>query len=75
MSENEALWRFSHYETGGEEDAMRKAYVVRLTEEERRGLERVMTARDMAARTLPHAYILLNPTQSGRGSRRAGVAR
>lgn len=38
---------------------MRKAYVVRLTDDERRGLERVVTAGQATARTLTHAYILL----------------
>lgn len=50
---------------------MRKAYVVRLTEDERRGLERVVTAGQPAARTLTHAYILLKADAgaAGRGWR------
>jgi transposase len=46
---------------------MRMAYVVRLSEAERRGLERVVTAGQTAARTLTHAYILLKADAGAAG--------
>jgi transposase len=46
---------------------MRKGYVVRLTEDERRGLERVVTAGQTAARTLTQADILLKADAGAAG--------
>jgi transposase len=48
---------------------MRTTYVVRLTEDERRGLERMVTAGQTAARTLTHAYILLKADAGAAGPR------
>lgn len=46
---------------------MRKGYVVRLTEDERRGLERVVSTGQTAARTLSHAHILLKADTGAAG--------
>src|SRR5215469_5061032 len=46
---------------------MRTGQVVRLTEDERRGLERVVSAGQTAARTLTHAYILLTADTGAAG--------
>ena len=46
---------------------MHKVYEVRLSEDERRELEQVMTAGQTTARTLTHAYILLKADTGAAG--------
>ena len=46
---------------------MHKAYVVRLTDDERHRLERVVTAGQAAARTLTHTHILLKADAGAAG--------